>query len=447
MSAPDQTRSVVSIHVGQCGVQMGSKIWELMAYEHDISLDGAKEFEENDFGKPHAFFIETLSGKFVPKCLMLDTEPNVIDNLQCLSTAALFNEQYTCFGNEDACGVYTLAKNQFEEGLSTRFQQTLRILLEQCDITVGCMTYSAIGAGTGSHGGLIAQQLYKEQSPKTTNLWTTLFPSDSISNSPVEAINCAFAMSDPIAEANDLQVNVSNDALYSLAKKSMPNVDVNYSHLNSLVARVVSCVTSSLRFSSELSVDLNDLFTSLVPKKQFKYVYPMFAPGESSNTNYRLALSDITNEIFEGRGNLYGIKIKSAPANARDANRSRYISLCMLFRGDVQPSLVYPSVQAATATRKDHFVEYMPSSYTVGINTDMLLTPDTWQFSDPCRACCSIIHNTGFAINLDYVSKKLEKIIGMEAYNWNFDPFEKNLLPDAYDFMKQLSEEYVENFE
>uniref|UniRef100_A0A1I7WB28 Tubulin domain-containing protein n=1 Tax=Heterorhabditis bacteriophora TaxID=37862 RepID=A0A1I7WB28_HETBA len=51
-------REIVSLHVGQAGVQIGNACWELYCLEH-----------------------ETQSGKHVPRAVFVDLEPTVVYNL------------------------------------------------------------------------------------------------------------------------------------------------------------------------------------------------------------------------------------------------------------------------------------------------------------------------------------------------------------------------------
>jgi tubulin alpha len=59
-------REIVSLHVGQAGIQLGNSVWDLYCKEHQISPDGTKinsltkETKKTDFS---TFFKETKSGK------------------------------------------------------------------------------------------------------------------------------------------------------------------------------------------------------------------------------------------------------------------------------------------------------------------------------------------------------------------------------------------------
>ena len=74
-------REVVSIHVGQAGVQMGNACWELYCLEHGIQPDGQMPSDLTVGGGDdsfNAFFSETGSGNHVPRALFVDMEPSVI---------------------------------------------------------------------------------------------------------------------------------------------------------------------------------------------------------------------------------------------------------------------------------------------------------------------------------------------------------------------------------
>ena len=75
---------MISIHVGQAGVQMGNACWELFCLEHDIQPDGLMT-DDRSVGKCedafNTFFSETSAGKHVPRAVFIDLEPSVIGTL------------------------------------------------------------------------------------------------------------------------------------------------------------------------------------------------------------------------------------------------------------------------------------------------------------------------------------------------------------------------------
>ena len=74
-------REVISIHVGQAGVQMGSACWELYCLEHGIQPDGQMPSDDSTGiadDSFNTFFSETGAGKHVPRAVFIDLEPSVI---------------------------------------------------------------------------------------------------------------------------------------------------------------------------------------------------------------------------------------------------------------------------------------------------------------------------------------------------------------------------------
>ena len=125
-------REIISLHVGQAGIQVGNSCWELYTLEHGIGNDGklikndeSKENELNNddliFGNNNytfnnnnrnkysaskhsfgTFFLETTSGRFVPRSIFLDLEPTVIDEVRNGPFKQLFHPNQLINGKEDA---------------------------------------------------------------------------------------------------------------------------------------------------------------------------------------------------------------------------------------------------------------------------------------------------------------------------------------------------------
>jgi tubulin alpha len=53
-------REVISVHIGQAGVQMGNACWELYCLEHGIKPDGLLAGETANDDSFNAFFMEVL---------------------------------------------------------------------------------------------------------------------------------------------------------------------------------------------------------------------------------------------------------------------------------------------------------------------------------------------------------------------------------------------------
>ena len=107
-------KDVISIHVGQAGVQIGNAVWELFCLEHGIYADGTRcvdDGDDNDGDGFKSFFSETKGGKFQPKALFVDLDPSTITFMKQSPQCNLFNNDYLIAGKEDGASNYSRGHN------------------------------------------------------------------------------------------------------------------------------------------------------------------------------------------------------------------------------------------------------------------------------------------------------------------------------------------------
>ena len=70
------------MQVGQCGNQIGSEFWKQLCAEHGISPDGTlQEFATHGEDRKDVFFYQADDDHFIPRNLMIDLEPRVINGI------------------------------------------------------------------------------------------------------------------------------------------------------------------------------------------------------------------------------------------------------------------------------------------------------------------------------------------------------------------------------
>lgn len=95
-------REVLSLHIGQAGVQIGSAAWELFTLEHGIGPDGALLGDSKVDENMTTFFSDTKTGKVVPRNMFIDLEQTVIGEIKTGAYRALYNPTFMITGKEDA---------------------------------------------------------------------------------------------------------------------------------------------------------------------------------------------------------------------------------------------------------------------------------------------------------------------------------------------------------
>ncbi|MCL4144412.1 UNVERIFIED_CONTAM: hypothetical protein GTU68_067340, partial [Idotea baltica] len=111
-------REVISLHVGQAGVQIGNACWELYCLEHDIQPNGQMPSDQS-VGEArdsyNTFFSEMKSGQHVPRAIFIDLEPTVIGKSQKNTKNIIFfrnanSPNSRVQANNFARGHYTVGK-------------------------------------------------------------------------------------------------------------------------------------------------------------------------------------------------------------------------------------------------------------------------------------------------------------------------------------------------
>merc|ERR1712226_580454 len=115
--ASTMPREIISVALGQCGVQICNAAWELFALEHGIQKDGTNPSdtsvgEEDD---PHNTFFAEVGNRNVPRCVFVDLEPTVCDEIKTGEYRGMFNPDSMITNKEDAAsnyarGHYTVGK-------------------------------------------------------------------------------------------------------------------------------------------------------------------------------------------------------------------------------------------------------------------------------------------------------------------------------------------------
>jgi len=100
---------IVTMHIGSLCVPkpllIGNACWELFCLEHGIQPDGQVPSDKAIGGGDDAFntfFSEIGAGKYVPRCVFVDLEPTVIDEVRTGTYRHLFHPEQLICSKEDA---------------------------------------------------------------------------------------------------------------------------------------------------------------------------------------------------------------------------------------------------------------------------------------------------------------------------------------------------------
>eukprot|EP00438_Fugacium_kawagutii_P013679 Skav217092 [mRNA] locus=scaffold187:56956:86204:+ [translate_table: standard] len=338
-------REAICIHIGQGGVQIGNACWELFCLEHGIQPDGQMPSDKTIGGGDDAFntfFSETGAGKHVPRCVMVDLEPTVVDEVRTGTYRQLFHPEQLISGKEDGSRALQDAANNFARGHYTIGKEIVDLVLDRirkladnCTGLQGFCVYNACGGGTGSGLGCLMLELqhvivdYGKKSKISFTVWCC----PQVATAVVEPYNTVLCV-------------------HSL----LEHTDV-------------TIMTASLRFDGALNVDITEFQTNLVPYPRIHFMLTSYAPVISAEKAYheQLSVAEITMSVFEPAS----MMVKCDPRHGK------YMACCMICRvvphrnlsqGDVVPKDVNAAVATIKTKRTIQFVDWCPTGFKCGIN-------------------------------------------------------------------------------
>jgi len=432
-------REVISIHVGQAGVQMGNACWELYCLEHGIQpdgkmLEGQKKFSDDSFD---TFFSETDSGKHLPRSVFIDLEPTVVDEIRTGKFRQLFHPEQLISGKEDAAnnyarGHYTIGKEVIDEVVDRT-----RKLANQCAALQGFLIFHSFGGGTGSGFTSLLMERLSVDYGKKSKLEFSVYPAPRISTAVVEPYNSILTTHTTL-EHSDCSFMVDNEAIYDICKRNLGVERPSYFHLNRLVAQVVSSITASLRFDGALNVDLTEFQTNLVPYPRIHFPLATYAPVVSAEkaNHEAFTVSEITNACFEPDNQM----VKCDPRHGK------YMACCMLYRGDVVPKDVNAAIARIKTRQNIQFVDWCPTGFKVGINYQARSVVPGSDLAQVSRSVCMLSNTTAIAEAWARLDHKFDLMYMKRAFvHWYVgEGMEEGEFAEAREDMAALEKDYEE---
>ncbi|KAI6184069.1 Tubulin alpha chain [Aphelenchoides bicaudatus] len=400
MSTRSVQREVISIHVGQAGVQIGNACWELYCLEHGIQPDGimpsdtSAGYEDDSF---NTFFSETASGKHVPRAILIDLEPTCVDEIRTGTYRHLFHPEQL-------------------------------LTADNCKGLQGFLIFHSFGGGTGSGFTALLMERLSVDYGKKSKLEFCVYPAPQISTAVVEPYNSVLTTHTTL-EHSDCSFMVDNEAIYDICRRNLDLARPTYTNLNRLIAQVISSITASLRFDGALNVDLTEFQTNLVPYPRIHFPLTTYAPIISAEKAYheQMNVAEITQQCFE----------PGAQMVKCDPRHGKYMACCLLFRGDVVPKDVNASIAQIKTRRTIQFVDWCPTGFKVVPGGDLAKLQ---------RAVCMLSNTTAIAEAWARLDHKFDLMYAKRAFvHWYVgEGMEEGEFSEAREDLAALEKDYEE---
>ncbi|KAH7286685.1 hypothetical protein KP509_32G018100 [Ceratopteris richardii] len=401
-------REVISIHIGQAGIQVGNSCWELFCLEHGIMSDGFMASDHTVGGGDDAFntfFNKTGIGKHVPRAVLVDLEPTVVDEVRTGAYRQLFHQEHIISGKEDAA-------NNFVRGHYTAGRDILDICLDQvrravdnCNGLQGFFIFNAVGGGTGCGLGSLLLERLSVDYGKKSKLGFTIYPSPQVSTAVVEPYNSVLS-THSLLKHTDVTALLDNEAIYDISRISLNIERPTYTNLNRLIS--------------------------------IHFMLSSYAPVVSAEKAYheQLTVAKITNSVFD-------------PSNMMakcDPRHGKSMACCLMYKGDVVPKDANAAIASIKTKRTIQFVDWCPTVFKYGINYQPPTVVPGGDLAKVQRFVCMMSNNTTVAEVFARIDLKFDLMYAKRAFvHWYMgEGMEEGEFSEAREDVATLEKDYEE---
>lgn len=347
-------REIIYLQAGQCGNQIGAKFWDAIIAEHGIGNDGTYYGDNpQQLERIDVYFDEAAGGRYVPRSVLVDLEPGVLDMIKAGPTGTLFRPDNFVHGQAGAGNNW--AKGHYTEGaeLIDSVLDVVRKEAESCDCLQGFQLAHSLGGGTGSGMGTLLISKIREEYPDRIMCTFSVVPSPKVSDTVVEPYNATLSVHQ-LVENTDETFCIDNEALYDICFRTLKLAQPGYAELNNLVAKVMSGVTTSLRFPGQLNSDLRKLAVNMVPFPRLHFFVPGYAPLTATDaTSFRsVKIQDLAQQMFDPKNMMA----------ACDPRHGRYLTVAAMFRGALSMKEIDDRMLEVQNKYSSYFVDWIPNN-------------------------------------------------------------------------------------
>lgn len=439
---------MITLQLGQCGNQIGFEFWKKLCAEHGISPEGVssdsivktndkENFEEND--RKDVFFYQADDNHYIPRAILIDLEPRVINVMKNSSFSKLYNPE-NIFLDKSGGGAGNIWSTGYTTGRT--IEETLFDIIEReaegSDSLEGFLVCHSIAGGTGSGLGSFVLEKLTERFPKKLIQTYSVFPNqETSSDTVVQPYNSVLTMRRLISNADSVVV-LDNTALDRIATDRLQLENPDMSHINALISTIMSVSTATLRYPSYMNNYLVGLIAPLIPTPRLHFLMTGFTPltlnDHEQTAVRRTTVLDVMRRLLQPSNMMV-----STPLSDRNSGHC-YISILNIIQGDVDPTQVHKSLQRIRERKLAQFVPWGPAGIQVALAKRSPYVQTAHRVSGLMLANHTSIA-TLFERTLSSFNLLRKKKAFMDKYTVNdFDLLTE--FDTAHDVVKEVIEEY-----
>ncbi|OMJ85859.1 hypothetical protein SteCoe_12699 [Stentor coeruleus] len=432
-------KELISIHVGQAGINIGEACLEQFTYEHGITQSGTFEPQDNlsSSNSCHTMFHESESGSFNARSLFFDLDQDKINHIKKGSYKSLLSSENFVLGKESSSDIFSRARCIAGHSILNECLEATRKQVEKCDSLEGFIFYHSVGGGTGGGLGTLLCEHFSIDYNGKYKLSNAVFPSPDISPSCVEPINSMLCISYMI-ENNDLTICYDNKALYRILYEELYQECPIYEDINRLIAFNVANVTRSMRFGGENNCSFREIKSKLVPYPMLLFLTSSYSPWTPKEKAYyyNYSVKDITCQAFNPNSFMTSCDIRQSKLIACSLNYSGNINYT-----DANNALSYMNLESPFK-----FVENESKKLSVNINPHTSIVNPYSGLAKTSISLSTLCNSTGISSIISLVSNKFMSLYSKRAYvHWFVgEGMESGEFRYKYENLRALERDYVE---
>ncbi|PVU92068.1 hypothetical protein BB559_003847 [Furculomyces boomerangus] len=345
---------------------IGNEFWSHLCAEHGISADGTLEdFAIEGMDRKDVFFYQADDDHYIPRAILVDLEPRVINNILQSPYANLYNpeniyttEQGSGAGNNWAIG-YTQGERIWEDILDIVDRET-----ENSDSLEGFSLLHSIAGGTGSGlGSFILERMSDRYEKKLLQTYSVFPNNEDSSDVVVQPYNSLLTLK-RLTENADCVTVLDNTALNRIVSDRLHIQNADFVQTNQLVSSVMTSSTITLRYPSYMNNDLSSLLAPLIPVPTCHYLMTAYTPFTSDKVEKakpirKTTVLDVMRRLLQSKN-----KMVSTTTNKKNC----YISILNIIQGEADPTEVHKSLLRIRERSVGQMIPWGPASIQVALS-------------------------------------------------------------------------------
>ena len=221
-------------------VSVGFEFWKKLCAEHAISPEGLLEShaQENVGDRKDVFFYQADDNHYIPRAVLLDLEPRVINTIKNSPYSKLYNHENIYLSKIGGGAGNNWASGYSQGGkLSEEVFDIIEREAEGSDSLEGFVLCHSIAGGTGSGMGSYILERLNDHFPKKLIQTYSVFPNqEEISDVVVQPYNSLLTLKRLTLNA-DCVVVLDNTALNRIAVDRLHVENPSFAQINTLVIK------------------------------------------------------------------------------------------------------------------------------------------------------------------------------------------------------------------